>query len=251
MELLQSLTPGVRKMRGVFETLRVSGGAQYLPAHYARLCRGLKMLDLPVPWTRRALRGAIKHLLQAVPKAGRLRIMVWRQGGGVWWALVPGEYGPLSRTAQVRGVTVAVIEVRKKFRKEDGWFKSLDYSVYAQALKDARAQGCFEALLATADGRIIDGSRTGLILLTENALLVPPPGFGTVDSLLSRRIIALARDSGLPVRRRTIFINDLARARAAWLANSLIGLLPIRLRPGSGVLLRRSQTAECKAESYP
>lgn len=228
--LLHRLTPGVRKRTGVFETLRVSGGhARDLKAHYFRLCRGLKYLSIPVPWTKKELALSIGILLDRAQKTGRLRVMVWRGGcSRAHWALVPGEYTPPGRAQYVRGVEVLIVPVRRKFGKKDGLFKSLDYEVYRKAFERARRQGCFEALLVGQEGRIIDGSRTNLVVMTDRGLVAPPAGYGTVDGLACRRILALARTAGLNIFRRPVFIKDLEAARGAWLTNALIGILPIR-----------------------
>ncbi len=227
---LHGLTPGVRKRCGAFETLRISAGhVRDLGAHYRRLCRGLRVLAIPAPWTKKALEDLIRILLSRAPDAGRLRVMVWHDRSRPHWSLVPGEYTPPGPELYARGVNVLLVPVRKEFGKEDGIFKPLDYALYRRAFERARRCGCFEALLYRKDGRIIDGSRSSLLLLTDNALVVPPAGYGTLDGLMRRKVIALACAAGLRVSRRNVFTRDLALARGAWLVNSLVGMIRIKL----------------------
>ncbi|MEI6438316.1 MAG: aminotransferase class IV [Candidatus Omnitrophota bacterium] len=228
--LLHRLSPGVRRLTGVFETLGVFGGrVGDLRAHYLRLSRGLKACSLQAPWTFRVMEKAVTALLEQAPGAGRLRVMVWQDGARARWALVPGAYVPPSRKEYAQGVRVHLMVTRKEFSKTDGMFKSLEYTVYRGAFEAARRRQCFETLLVDPYGQIIDGSRTNLLVLTDRALVITPAGFGTFDGLTRRRIIALARRVGLKVSRRQLFIKDLQAARAAWLTNSLIGMIPIRL----------------------
>lgn len=228
--LLKSLLPGVRKNAGVFETLRVSAGAgERLTDHFRRLCAGLKKLSMPAPWTRQELGARIRELLRRDRSAVRLRIMVWRdERQDVHWALVPGRSGIPDPKQYARGMKVLIAGVRRVFAKEDGAFKTLDYAVYRRAFARACRQGCADALLMAADGRIIDGSRASLVLLTGSALVIPPAGYGTFNGLTRRRVAGLARTAGLKIIRRPVYVKDLAEARAAWLCNSLIGMMPVR-----------------------
>jgi len=231
---LQRHTPGVRDLEGAFETMLYRTDGLVDPeAHYARLVRGLKQLGLPVPWTKPQLRRWVEQLIAASGKEcsaalQRVRVMVWQERGKVHWGVAAAVYIPPKKSLYSGGVTVCLVPVMPRFRKEDGTFKALKYAVYRKALDKARSRGCFEAVLVDCQGRIIDGSRTNLILLTDRGLLTPPSGYGTLAGITVRRVLTLARSAGLKVVKRSVTTQDLTSARAAWLANSLLGLIPVK-----------------------
>ncbi|MBF0595289.1 MAG: aminotransferase class IV [Candidatus Omnitrophica bacterium] len=225
--LLHQLTPGVRQLDGVFETmLATGGGVRHFNDHFSRLCRGLRLSGIHAPWTKDHLARDLARLIPG-PQPHRVRVMVWRERGRVRFAIVAVPYVPPQRDVYEKGVKVLVLPVSRKFKKEDGTFKTLDYGLYRQAGETARRQGCFEALLADKNGRIIDGSRTSLMVLTGEGLIVPCAGFGTFDGLTRRRIMGLARKAGFRILRRHIDAGSLAGAQGVWLLNSLIGAVCI------------------------
>ena len=54
MELIDSLAPGIVRGKGVFETMRVYNGTVFaLQKHFDRLFRGLRLLKIRSPYTKK------------------------------------------------------------------------------------------------------------------------------------------------------------------------------------------------------
>jgi branched-subunit amino acid aminotransferase/4-amino-4-deoxychorismate lyase len=100
--------------------------------------------------------------------------------------------------------------------------KSLSYQ--AQRLAAARAEraGAFEALLVNEHGRLVEGSRSNLVVALAEGLLTPPLSDGCLAGTVRRRLLEAGRIAEGPLTPKA-----LARARGIFLLNSLIGVLPV------------------------
>jgi branched-subunit amino acid aminotransferase/4-amino-4-deoxychorismate lyase len=229
---------------GFFETLRADDGrVQFLPEHLARLKASALAFRVPfpeeTPWEERlgqllAANGLtrnparIKILLTrglaeglGLPRQGRPTLVIWA-----------GKYEPPSPAEYEAGWPVAVFPERRTTFV--GRHKSLNYLFYLAARQYALDQGAQEAVVLEADGAVSEGAATSIVYCHRGKFWTPAgasalPGV-TVAMLalgLSRRGIAL-KDIRTPLSR-------LQKAEGIWLANSLLGLMPVASLDGAAV----------------
>jgi para-aminobenzoate synthetase/4-amino-4-deoxychorismate lyase len=100
--------------------------------------------------------------------------------------------------------------------------KSISYQVHRLALRKAEASGAWEILLLNEHGRLVEGSRTNIALVLDGKVFTPPESEGCLPGTVRRRLLERGT-----VKERTLTVDDLARAEAILLMNSLIGVLPV------------------------
>lgn len=96
---------------------------------------------------------------------------------------------------------------------------------YEAAAAQARAEGCFDALVRNERGHVTDGARTNVFVRIGNVLYTPPLSSGVLPGILRSRLI----DDGNAVE-RDITADDVLRADAVFVGNSARGLLRARIK---------------------
>jgi branched-chain amino acid aminotransferase/para-aminobenzoate synthetase component 1 len=221
---------------GFFETLRVEGGKPlFLEDHLQRLQASAQAFSIPfpeeLPWRARidqllAANGlkrgpaAVKILLTrgeapglGLPASSSPTLVVWARP---YQAPSPGEYAS--------GWPVVVFPHRRTTFL--GVHKSLNYLFYLAARQYALDQGAREALILEADGLVSEGAATSLIVADQGAFLTPaaPSALaGVTVAVLAR---ALERQ-GSSLARKPLRLSQVEKADGLWLANSLMGLMPV------------------------
>jgi len=229
---------------GLFETLKAEAGrVQFLAEHLARLAASARAFNLPfpaaVPWQDRLAqllaandlgRGTarIKILLSRGEAAGlglppevRPTLVIWAQP---YTAPAPEEYA-------VGWPVVVFPEGRTTFV---GRHKSLNYLFYLAARQYALDKGAKEALILEADGLVSEGAATSLVYLFQGRYYTPesPSALPGVTVAVLRRGLA-AR--GLTLATRPTTVAQLQEAHGLWLANSLLGLMPVAAIDGTAL----------------
>ena len=221
---------------GFFETLRAEEGRiLFLPEHLARLRASAQAFRIPFPkkfsWERRLSRVLAANGLER--GLARVKILLTRgEAAGLglvqetWPTLViwAQPYTPPSPEEYAGGwLLVAFPERRTTFL---GRYKSLNYLFYLAARQYALDQGAREALILEADGLVSEGAATSLLYAQGGVFYTPEapsalPGVtvGVLGRGLARRGISLTAVSTTPAR--------LAQADGLWLANSLMGVMPV------------------------
>ena len=229
---------------GLFETLRAEAGrVPCLPEHLERLEASARAFNLPfpgaVPWQERltALLAAnglslgparIKILLSrgeaeglGLPEECRPTLVIWAQ-----------PYTPPSLAEYAEGWAVAVFpEGRSTFM---GRHKSLNYLFYLAARQYALDRGAKEALILEANGLVSEGAAASLVYLHQGRYRTPASASalpGVTLAVLGRGLSA----RGLTLETRPPTLSQLQEAQGLWLANSLMGLMPVAAIDGTPV----------------
>jgi len=229
---------------GLFETLRADEGrVHFLAEHLERLAASARAFRLPfpehTPWQERLAQLLAANGLSRGP--ARVKILLTRgpaEGLGLPWACRPTlviyaqPYTPPSSEEYAAGWPVAVFpEGRSTFV---GRHKSLNYLFYLAARQFALDRGAKEALILEADGLVSEGAATSLIYLHQGQYCLPASASalpGVTVALLGRGLAA----RGLTLEARRTTVAQLKAADGLWLANSLMGLMPVAAVDGAPV----------------
>ena len=231
---------------GLFETLRAEAGTSYfLEEHLARLEASAGVFRLALPsgfsWEERLHRllaanglerrpARVKILLSrgevpglGLPAAGRPTLVIWAQP---YAPPLPGEYAA--------GWPVAVFPERRA--SFIGRHKSLNYLFYLAARQYALDHGAQEAIILEADGLVSEGAATSLVYLQQGKYCTP----AAASALPGVTVAALSRG----LRRRALSLEtppttlaQLQKADGVWLANALMGLMPVAAIDGQKIPL--------------
>lgn len=220
---------GLQFNDGFFETLVLTAGQlRYVAGHFARMRQAAKVLALHLPaalGTPSKLEEQLRNLATAngLPEACRLRLQLWRAGGGLyapessathWLAtaapLVPGPATP-ARTAFATSIRTHFSPVS---------FCKGPYALhYVLAAQERAARGLDELLLLDAHGHVAEAVAAAVFWLKEGQLFTPALASGCVAGVRRAHVLAVARAHGLPSQEGLFTPAELLTAEVVFTAN--------------------------------
>ncbi|MFH1595611.1 MAG: aminotransferase class IV, partial [Pseudomonadota bacterium] len=115
-----------------------------------------------------------------------------------------------------------------------GRHKSLNYLFYLAARQYALDQGAKEAIILEADGAVSEGAATSVVYLHKGKLWTPAAASALPGVTVAMLALGLARQK-IALREGRTPISRLRQAQGVWLANSLMGLMPVAAINGVAV----------------
>lgn len=235
---------------GVFETIRIQDGKPlWLSEHLERFKRSLKLLNFGSTadfFEEERVRRIIHDLLKANPAMGnvtRLKIIVTRgENSLIGLPAVDVDFGqgfssssptvlftvtsyqPPSEDAYRRGWAVELIAGH--YSPPLGRHKTLNYLFYLWLKEEARKKGFQEAIFEDCEGRIVEASTASLAVLIDG-VWVFPVSYWKLDGITEKIVSRLLQEMNESVAFKELRAEDLVRARAMWLLNSMIGVMPV------------------------
>ena len=242
---------GLTLADGVFETMRVRGGAVFrLGRHLARLERGLAVLEISAPpelddWVLGAVRTAAIRTRNV--RDASIRLTVTR-GVGQAGVSPPAGAQPTviitmspmpSFPASIydEGLTAHIASGRRNERAMTAGLKTLAYTDAIAGFLEARRAGADEALFLDTEGHCSEATASNLFAWTGAVLVTPPLSCGVLPGVTREVVLELARAQGLPAVERAFGLEELIAAEEAFLTSSLRGLAPL-VRVGSHAIGR-------------
>jgi 4-amino-4-deoxychorismate lyase len=283
---LMATDQGATRGDGVFESLLAVGGRpRKLQAHLDRLAGSARVLELDIPaedqW-RRAIETAIREFRgpQAPVTAGApapadelvVKLLVTRgvegEGRPTCWvqASAPGAAG---RRQRETGIDVLLLD--RGYDSEVGerapWLllgaKTLSYAVNMAALRYAHHQGADDVIFTSADGRVLEGPTSTVLLAhletsddgqggvrTIRRLITPQLDSGILPGTSQGALFTAAKAAGWELGYGPLEPKDLLDADAVWLISSIRLLAPVNHIDGKEIgtpELRKQLTAELNA----
>jgi branched-chain amino acid aminotransferase len=222
---------------GVFDTaLARHGRIVFEAAHVGRLAAATAALGFPVAPARIA--DAMGGLAEAAGRAhplAAIRTTVTRGSGPrglsppaeprpVLWA----SAAPVSPALAFSPLTLHPTEIRRNETSPAAGLKTLGYLDAVLAAGAARAAGFDEALFRNTRGHVACAGTANLFAVIDGGLVTPPLADGVLPGILRAEVRAgCAPRLGLPVAERSLGLDELLRAEAVFVTNSLRGLAPV------------------------
>lgn len=248
---------GALRGDGCFETLLLRGGTtRNVDRHLARFARSADALGIRAP-SDEAWRHAIavaEELWNERPRNERprdehpgdpgtppdeaaLRLVCTRgpERGGPPTAYVTVSRAP-GRVAVQRAEGIRVTRLERCLPVDAGarapWLllgaKTLSYAVNMAALRHAEAEGFDDVVFVSAEGRILEGPRSTVVIVRGKTLVTPPASDGILEGTTVDALFALARAEGWACVREPLLPVDLLRADGVWLLGSVTVAAPVR-----------------------
>ena len=224
----------------VFEVLRVYGRAPFaLDEHLARLGRSLAGFRIEPSFPMAELRREVHEAIQLLAHDDAyVRVMVSRGEGALH--LDPRRArGPTTRVVIAapllalpadlyEGVAIATVRAeRSTDHTRAAGAKTAAYVANLLALQVAQERGAYEAAFTASDGSISEGHSSNLFVVRGGEVLTPPLSIGILGGITRALVIEAARDEGMTVRERLLFVSDFEHADEAFLTSSLREVVPI------------------------
>lgn len=271
---LMATDQGATRGDGVFESLlAVAGRPRKIQAHLDRLESSARLLDLTIPaqdaW-RRAVETAIGAYRSDYPAAAAedevvVKLLVTRGVEGATNATCWVQVSPTpaaGRRQREHGIDVLLLD--RGYDSEVGqrapWLllgaKTLSYAVNMAALRHAHQQGADDVIFTSADGRVLEGP-TSTVLLAHHEpsddgpgvkrLITPQLDSGILAGTSQGALFAAAKAAGWELGYGPLEPRDLYDADAVWLISSIRQLAPVNHIDGREIgtpALRKQLTSE-------
>lgn len=241
--LLRADDLGVLRGDGVFETiLVVDGVALEFDAHLARLARSAAMLELPPPdlaaWRScgqtviDAWDGGREMVLKLVLTRGPETCLQGRgigsDGSGVATGYATGAPVGPALLAQRRDGIAAVTLTRGTAPELAGqapWLllgaKTLSYAMNMSALRHAERRGAQDVVFTAADGSVLEGPTSTVVIAQGHTLCTPPAELGILPGTTQAALFRGAETAGWRTRVEPLQVADLLAADGVWLCSSV------------------------------
>jgi len=235
---------------GVFETLRIYGGAPFaLRRHLDRLAASADGLGLRLP-DRGVLAAAVVSVVEAAGlDDARLRITV--TGGPAPLGSGRGDGGPTVVVAagplEPFGPTTAVVTLPwpRNERSPLSGCKTTSYAENVLALARARDSGAGEAIFANTRGELCEGTGSNVVVAREGRLMTPPLSSGCLAGVTRALVLEVAGvvESPLP-------LAALAGASEAFLTSTTREIQPIAAVDGVALAVAPGPLTTAAAEAF-
>ena len=223
--MVRAADPVLTHGDGVFETTLVRGGrACLLQAHLDRLAASARIAGLPAVDTER-FRAAATIAVARWAGDAVLRLVHGR--GAAFAAVSPVP----DRVAAARRDGVAAVTLDGGAPGALSGAKSLSYARNTAALREAARRGAGDAIYVDADGLVLEGPRSSVVIADGETLVSPPP---TLPILPGTTVAALFESAPRAVY-RPLVIADLFVAQGVWLVSAVT--LAARVHTLDGVAL--------------
>ena len=277
---------GATRGDGVFESLLAVGGRpRKIQAHLTRLAGSARLLELDIPaedaW-RQAVETAIREFRGQEPAAAAtggaeqdevvVKLIVTRgpEGAAAPTCWVQAS-APAAAGRRQRQTGIDVILLDRGYDSEVGerapWLllgaKTLSYAVNMAALRYAHRQGADDVIFTSADGRVLEGPTSTVLLAhletsddgaggvrTVRRLITPQLDSGILPGTSQGALFTAAKAAGWELGYGPLEPKDLLDADAVWLISSIRLLAPVNHIDGQEIgtpELRRQLTAELNA----
>lgn len=213
---------------GFFETLIFSQNTLHLAAdHIARMQRAADALYLLLPTPLATAEALERTLTQLVAvqglSAARLRLQLWRSGGG--------RYTPLTEAAEW-------LATAEPFEADDTPITHADFALetqsipsplsfckgpqawlYVRAAHERQQRGLDEIILCDAAGHIAEAGAAAIFWLRQGRLYTPALETGCVAGVRRAEVLRIARAQGIPCEEGLYEPETLLTAEAVFTAN--------------------------------
>jgi branched-chain amino acid aminotransferase len=228
---------GLRYGDGLFETMKIKSGCLILEdEHFARLWRGLNILQFTIPKHFNADKLQEEILLLAKKNEhesyARVRITVCRGNGGLYdavdnfpnyiiqtWALPQGN-GELNSN----GLDIGIYTDAKKSCDILSNLKHNNYLPYVMAAIQAKKEKWNDAIILNSYGRICDSTIANIFFVKNEVVYTPALSEGCVAGVMRKYIIDKLNATGFTCIEKEVTIDELLAADEIFLTNSIYNI---------------------------
>ena len=227
---------GLRYGDGIFETIKLKNGELILGnEHFARLWKGMQMLqfDIPKLFTPEKLEEEILHLAKKNKlSTARIRLTIIRGNGGIYdpknhtpnyiieAIKLPEDNGPLN----INGLQICLFEDAVKSIDLFSNLKTNNYLPYFMGAIFAKKQQCNDALILNSKGNICDTTIANIFYIKEETIYTPALTEGCVAGVMRQWIIDNVGEFNFKVVKTAISKEDLLMAEEVFLSNSIYNI---------------------------
>ena len=222
---------------GVFTTLRVSDGALFAwERHWARMSRDARLVHVAMPESAAEVEAGLLRLIEANGHPDcTLRLVVVRNGGGMWEGQLPGG----SRASDVIALTAdskkwgesvrLAIQPHARFAaNEFAGAKILSWAENLTWAERAHRAGFDETILLNEHGKVAECTSANIFAVLGDDVYTPPLTDGCLPGITREVLLNEIDVDGIGIVQRTLSLDDLYHADEVFITSTTRDLLPVR-----------------------
>ncbi|MBU3959069.1 MAG: aminotransferase class IV [Candidatus Omnitrophica bacterium] len=228
---LPLISPGFLYGWGLFETMRAyNNKIIYFNEHLERIKNASKLINIRFPYALARLKDYIEQTVRINGfKDTYVRLTLWKNLERITDTLIAARrYKPFSAKKHKQGFSCLVSGFRQQENSFLARLKTTNRLFYQLAYLQAKEKGFDEAIILNNRGYISEASRSNLFMIKDKEVLTPALECGCLGGITQRVICDLAKRHNIKIRRGNFTLQDLYAADAAFLTNSLMGIMPLR-----------------------
>jgi branched-chain amino acid aminotransferase len=205
------------------------------------MSRDARLLNVAMPADRDQVEVDLLRLIEAnSAMQSTLRIVVVRNGGGVWESasnIAPSDLIALTAPARSWGESVR-LSIQPNGRFAAGEFTSAKILSWAPNLRwveHAQEQGFDEVILLNEHGRVAECTSANIFAVFGEKIVTPPVAEGCLPGITREVLLEEVRVPGLQMNEGSLTLDDLYRADEVLITSTTRGLLPVREIAGRNV----------------
>ena len=217
---------------GCFETMLLTGGAPAKPErHLQRLARSAAALGIDGPDADRWRAGIdLAANRWGADAEAMLRLVLSRgpeHGGGPTAYITVAPVTSAALRARAEGIDVMTLQrgYSVDLAAVAPWqllgAKTLSYATNMAALRHAAEHDCQDVLYLSAEGEVLEGPRSTVVIARDGELISPPAEIGILEGTTLAAAAEVAASQGIPVRRERLLVTDLLAADGVWMLSSV------------------------------
>lgn len=240
--LVQISDRGLAYGDGLFETIRMEGKRAFLlERHLRRLLDDAARLGIPV--SEEDIAPALAQATETLAPASDcwvLKLILTRGSGGRGYRLPERAHPrllvtahPMPPTPDGNGVAAATGSFPLVVHPALAGIKSLERMQQVLASRELQPDE-FERIMPDRNGNLTEGTRTNLMVLSQDRWITPPRECLAVAGVMRAELLDCLRYQGESVELRAVTATDLepGRLQGLWLTNSVTGVVPVRRLDG-------------------
>src|SRR6266849_1511475 len=212
---------------GCFETIRIRGGAPFrLDAHIERLRSALEVLRIEPPWGSKDLRQGVRKVVEAngvVEGLARITVIAGERRTTRGMATITSRALPEIPSQPALHVAASVRRMSGPLSQ----VKSISRAAESVALREAQAEGAFDAVLLNEKGRVVETTARNLFLVSSGILQTPATYEGALPGITRSAVLEIAARAKIRERETSVSLDRLRGADEVFLSGSGVGVLGI------------------------
>jgi len=212
---------------GCFETIRIHRGAPFrLDAHFERLRSALEVLRIEPPWRSEDFRQGARKVVEAndvVEGLARITVIAGERPTTRGMATITSRALPEIPSQPALHVATTVRRISGPMSQ----VKSISRGAEAVALREAEAEGAFDAVLLNEKGRVVETTARNVFLVSGGSLQTPPTYEGALPGITRSAVLEIATGAKIRAREMFVSLDRLRGADEVFVSGSGVGVLGI------------------------
>lgn len=127
-----------------------------------------------------------------------------------------------------KGVSFIVADTRKTPKQTiDPNCKSGNHLPHVMALKQAKEQGTFDAIMLNQQGFVTEGTSNNIWMVSNDKIITPPLQSGILEGLTRKTVLEILKKEGRPAEERLFYPEQLYEAQECFFTSSTREIVPI------------------------